>query len=400
MTATAFAYIAVDRTGARRRGVTHAPSQADAYRQVAASGLTPVRLRAGARAGRRRRSGVSIKELVRFTYQFSALVGARIPLSDGLRSIASQEPNPRFKAVIDDMAARIEAGGRVAGALEDHRHVFGDVYAEVIRAAEETGNMVKALDYLGELLERSQETRQQLKSALMYPICVSSTLAAAVLFLVGFVVPKFATMFEQRGMTLPLLTRVLAGIGRSLNGYWWLYILAAAAIYFGLRRAWQSPAARLALDRLLHRVPYLRDILVGLAVSRFCRVLGLCLSSGLGLIQAIEMGARAAARPMLSRDAERLCAQVKAGGRLGEALAACAYLPSFVSRMISAGEEAGELPKMCALVSKSYDRETGSLTKNLATVIEPVLIVTVAIIVLVVALAVFLPMWDAFKLVG
>jgi type IV pilus assembly protein PilC len=400
MTATAFRYTAVDRAGTRRRGVTHAPSKADAYRQVAAAGLTPVSLRAGGRAPRRKRSGVSIKELVRFTYQFSALVGARISLSDGLRSIASQEPNPRFKAVIDDMAARIEAGGRVAGALEEHRHVFGDVYAEVMRAAEETGNMIKALDYLGELLERSQETRQQLKSALMYPICVFATLAAAVLFLVGFVVPKFATMFEARGMTLPVLTRALAGLGRSLHGYWWLYLIGLVGLYFGLRRAWRSPAARLAIDRVLHRVPYLRDVLVGLAVSRFSRVLGLCLSSGLGLIQAIEMAARAAARPMLTRDAEKLSAQVRAGGRLGEALAACAYLPSFVARMMSAGEEAGELPKMCGLVSRSYDRETSALTKNLATVIEPVLIVMVAIIVLVVALAVFLPMWDAFKLVG
>jgi type II secretory pathway component PulF len=399
MSALAFRYTAVDRSGAKRKGVTHAPTQADAYRQVAASGLTPLSI-AAASAPRVRRGSVSAKELVRFTYQMSALVGSRIPLSDGLRSIASQEPNPRFRAVIDDIASRIEAGGRIAGAMEEHRAVFGDVYAEVLHAAEETGNLVRALDYLGELLERAQETRQQVRSALMYPMCIAATLAIAVTFLVGFVVPKFARMFEERGLHLPPLTEGLAMLGTSIQGYWWLYLLGLVGTGFCVRRAWAIPGARLAMDRALHRVPYLRDVLVGLAVSRFARVLGLCLSSGLGLIQSIEMASRAAARPMLTHDADRLAASVRAGGRLSDALAECGYLPSFVTRMLSAGEEAGEIPKMCALVSRNYDRESAALTKNLATVIEPVLIVTVAMIVLVVALAVFLPMWDAFKLVG
>ncbi len=400
MNAVAFRYTAVDKSGARKSGVTHAATQADAFRQVAAAGLTPLSLRAGGRDRVARGGRVSVKELTRFTYQMSALVGARISISDGLRSIASQEPGARFRAVIENIADRIEAGGRIAEALDAHRAVFGDVYVEILSAAEETGNMSRALDYLGELLERSQETSQQVRSALMYPICVSATLAAAVLFLIGFVVPKFATMFEQRGMTLPMLTRVLAFVGTSLHGYWWAYLAGAAALVFGARRAWARPGPRLAMDRAFHRVPYVKDVLVGLAVSRFTRVLGMCLGSGLGLMQALDMAARAAGRPMLTRDAEELSAHVRSGGRLSEGLASSRYLPTFVTRMLSAGEEAGELPKMCAAVSRSYDREAAALTKNLATVIEPVLIVVVAAIVLVVALAVFLPMWDAFKLVG
>lgn len=400
MTATAFRYIAVDKAGARRRGVTHAPTRADAFRQVSAAGLTPLSLREGGEARVAQRGRISPKDLARFTYQLSALVGARIPLSDGLRSIADQEPNPRFRAVVGNIADRIEAGGRIAPSMAVHRAVFGDVYVEILAAAEETGNLGKALDYLGELLERSQETRQQVRSALMYPICVSATLAAAVLFLIGFVVPKFATMFAQRGMTLPALTQVLAWLGGSLHDFWWAYLGAAATLVFLVRYLWSRPTARLAIDRSLHRVPYLKDILVGLAVSRFTRVLGMSLGSGLGLIQSLDMAARAAGRPMLSRDADELVAMVRGGQRLSDGLASCRYLPTFVTRMLSAGEEAGELPKMCAAVSRSYDREAAALTKNLATVIEPVLIVVVAAIVLVVALAVFLPMWDAFKLVG
>ena len=401
MTRIAFQYTAVDQAGASRRGTATAASRVEAYRTLVADGLTPVDISATGRAlTRGGRGGVKAKEIAHFSYQLAVLIGARIPLGDGLRSIAEQEGSPRLREVLSSIANRIEAGENIALALEAHREVFGDVFLETVRAAEKTGNLGKVLEYLAEMLERAQETRQQVRSALTYPVCVMVILLLAVVFLVGFVVPKFGRMYVSRGLSLPLLTQVLLNVGESVQAYWWAYLTALAGLAFGAWRLWHSEPGRYLIDRVLHRLPFVRDLLVGGAVSRFVRVFGLCLSSGLNLIEAIELSSRASGRPMLQRDAERLAAQVQAGGRLSVAFASCDYLPRFARRMLAAGEDSAELPKMCGVVARQYDREVSTLAKNLTTVIEPVMVVLIAAVVGVIALAVFLPMWNMVQILG
>lgn len=401
MTAAAFEYTALDRAGAQRRGVAQAPTQADAYRQLAASGLTPLSIRAARppaskRLGRR----VSAADVAHFTYQFSVLIAARIPISDGLLSIAEQEPNPRFRAILTDVATRIQAGERVADAMEAHVSTFGDVYVKTVRVAEQTGSMITVLEQLCDMLERSQETAQRVRSALMYPACVMAVLGLGVTFLIGYVIPTFSKMFASRGIELPVFTRVLVTVGESVQGFWWAYLAVIAGTILGLRWAWRDPAARIALDLALHRIPLMRSILRGLAIGRFTRVLGVSLGSGLGLIDALSLAGDASGRPALARDVRLMVDQVRTGGRLSDVMNSCDYMTPFARRMLAAGEEAGELPRMCNAVARHYDRETTYLTKNIVTVIEPVMVVAVAAIVLVVALAIFLPMWDMVKIVG
>ena len=163
---------------------------------------------------------------------------------------------------------------------------------------------------------------------------------------------------------------------------------------------WRRPNTKHMMDRWLHKLPFLRDVMKGLAVSRFAHVLGTSLQSGLGLIEALEMAGGSSGRPMLQADVEKMREQVKEGGRLADVMLACAYLPGFARRMIAAGEETAEMPRMCEIVAKHYDREVDHLTKNLPTVIEPILIVGLAGVFLVIALAIFLPMWDVGTLMG
>lgn len=399
MSATpAFDYIALDRAGLKSRGTVRAAAELDAYRQIAAAGLTPVRIRpARARATRRR---VSLKEVASFTYQLSVLIGARIPIGDGLRGLAEQQSPGKFRDTITAIASKIESGSRIADAMADHTAVFGELYIEAVRAAEQSGNLVKVLEYLSETLERQVEMRQQLRSAMTYPACVVGALSLAVMFLVGFVVPKFARMYEQRKMDLPIFTKLLVAFGDSIHSYWWAYLLAIVAATFGVRTAWRRPAPRARIERALHRIPYLRDVLVGSSVARFARVLGLCLNSGLSLIDSIQMAGRASGRPALQRDALRLAERVRAGGKLSSVLLACDYLPPFAKRMLTSGEESAELGKMCSVIARQYERDTASLTKNVSTVIEPLLIMMIGAAVLVVALAIFLPMWNMVKLMS
>jgi type II secretory pathway component PulF len=400
MSAALYTFRAMDRSGKERRGQTRALSREDAFRQVTSMGLTPVSIRATHVKSASRARRIRTKDIAQFTYQLGVLIQARIPIGDGLMTIGEQESNAKFRAILIDIAAKVQSGTQIAGALADHVGVFGPVYVETVRAAEQSGNMSKVLEHLSGMLERNAETGRQVKSALMYPICIIATLSLAVAFLLTFVVPKFARMYQQRGIELPVFTRMLAAFGEFVQGYWWACLIGAAIGGWMLRRTWKSERGRAAIDRVLHGVPVLEQILRGLALSRFARVFSVTLGSGLGLIRALEMSGRASGRPLLQQDVNRMVEQVRAGGRLADVLATCDYIPTFSKRMITAGEQAGELGRMCDIVAAQHERETTYLTKNLGTIIEPVLIVLIAGVVLVVALAIFLPMWNMVKLIG
>lgn len=396
MSQASFQYWALDQRGATSRGVVRAANERDAYRRVTAQGLTPTRIRATSseRVGRSRGKRVSPASIANFTYQFSVLLEARIPVVECLTSIAEQEESPRLKAIAMAMATSVQSGSTITEAFEAHSRVFGSVYVETVRAAEQSGNTITVLAHLAEDVEAGMELRRTLRGAITYPIIVVVALITAVMFLVTFVIPRFATLFQQRGVELPLLTEVLVAFGSSVRGYWWLYLGAIAGAIFALRAAWATPKGREVIDSALNRVPHLRSVLCGLAASRFAGVLGISLSSGIGLIDALEMSGRASGRPLLRRDSQMLIDQVRRGGRLGEALRSCQYTPPFARQLIRAGEESGDLPRMCRIVARHYARETMHLAKSTATVLEPVLIAGLTMVVLMVALAVFLPMWD------
>lgn len=403
MSAATYTYRAIGPSGTSHRGTLTASTKPDAVRKVAAMNLTPVAVDqiAGPRTRKaRRRTHVTGKELAHFTDQFAVLVSARIPIAEGLRSLAEQERPGPLRDIVGDLAERITAGESIAASMSAHRESFGEVYVETVRAAESSGNLSKVLDHLSGMLERGQEAMRQVWGALMYPLCVLGVLVLAVFFLVGFIVPKFASMFEQRGAELPAVTQALLAFGQSVRSFWWVYVLGATLAVFAARWFGRTPSGNAWFDRFLHRVPVVRSILSGLAISRFARVLGITLSSGLGLMECLTMAGRASGRPMLVRDVEAMVEQVRVGGRLSEVLGRCTYFTPFTARMLTAGEQAAELPRMCDIIARHYERETTQSTKSLGTVIEPVLVVLIAGVVLVLALAIFLPMWDMLKLVG
>ncbi len=394
-----FRYKAIDRKGAKSKGVLRAEDRNDVYRQLTGAGLKPVKITA-ARFVRDHKGGgrVGVKEIAHLTYQFAVLLEARIPIADGLRSIADQESNPRLRSIIDDVARQIDAGPSITDSLKPHRAVFGDVYIETLRAAETSGNMIAVLTRLAEMLERTYETNKNVKGAFMYPVCVVIVMLAAISFLTIVIIPRFSSLFASRGVDLPLPTRILMQTSFIVRTYWFLILPGLAGVVWLVRRAWRNPGSRAKIDAFLHRIPFIRDMLKGLAVSRFAHVLGICLQSGLSLLDALEMSGKASGRPMLQADAQKMREQVNHGRRLAEVMLACAYLPGFARRMIASGEEAAELSRMCQIIARHYDREVDHLTKNIMTVIEPILLVGLAGIVSIIALAIFMPMWNMASL--
>ncbi|HRP62251.1 MAG TPA: type II secretion system F family protein, partial [Phycisphaerales bacterium] len=185
-----------------------------------------------------------------------------------------------------------------------------------------------------------------------------------------------------------------------LRMYWYVFIGGAViGIVLG-KRMWNHPAWRGRIDGWLHRVPILGDILRGMAISRFAQVFGISLRSGITLMDALEMSGNASGRPLLRADTAKMREQVNQGGRLSDVLITCNYIPAFTRRMLAAGEEAAEMSRMCEVVSRHYDREVSHLTKNVTTLIEPIMVVGLAAVVLLIALAIFLPMWNMAALIG
>jgi type IV pilus assembly protein PilC len=390
-------YRAVDGGGTKRSGTLQGRSEQEIFRQLSAMGLTPlaVKVKSATTGGK-----MNLKALSQFTSQLSVLMGARMSISEGLLSLAEQETEPKIAAIIRDIASRVASGETIADSMAHHPRTFNTVYIATVRSAEKSGNLSKALEFLSQMLEREEETRRQVRGALMYPACVIVALTSAVLFLVSFIVPKFANMFAERGVELPFLTRLLRDVGESLTGYWYLYLLGLAAIVFAFRYAWKNPKSRLIIDAGLHKIPFIKKVLVGIAIQRFAQVLGVSISSGIGLIDALQMAGESAGRPMLTRDVDRLVQSVRSGSRLADIFPKCTYLTPFTKRMLTVGEASAELSRMCGIVAKQYEQQTQALTKNLSTVIEPILIAVITGVVLVVALAIFLPMWSMAELIA
>ena len=399
MSAITFEYAAVTANGQTQRGTTAAATRGEAYRAISRMGLTPVSI--SAKRSRRAAGGkAKARDVADFTNQLAVLLSSKIPLAEGLRSIAAQEAGAAMTPIIDDVARRVEAGERVADALAAHDGVFGNVYIRTVRAAEESGNLPGMLEYLATMLEHQQATRQQIRGALMYPACVTGVLALAVTFMLLFVVPKFGSLFEARGVELPVFTKALLGVSGSINTYWWIYVPAIVGVVWAVRRFRSTESGRVAIDAAMHRVPYVGKVLRSMGVGRFARVMGVCLGSGLSLIEAIRLAGEASGRPLMHADAERMAEQVRVGGQLGEVLESCGYLTPFARRMLGAGENSGELPRMCEIVADHHDRQGTALTKNLGTVLEPLLVVVIAAVVMAIALAIFLPMWNMAAVMG
>ncbi|MEM1424679.1 MAG: type II secretion system F family protein, partial [Planctomycetota bacterium] len=256
------------------------------------------------------------------------------------------------------------------------------------------------LETLAEMIEDEGEMTRAVRGALIYPACVIFAIICAVTFLLMGVVPKFATMFQERGVDLPPITLGMIAVGDSLRGFWWAYLAGIVGTLFAAHRAWHAPKGRVIIDRWLHRVPRLRVVLVGLGVARFSGVFGVCLRSGLPLMESLSLGARASGRPLLERDIAGLIDRIKQGGRLGDALPGCAYLPAFVRQLLRAGESSAQLPKMCELVARTHTRETRHTAQTVAKVIEPVTVMGLTVVVLVIALGIFMPMWDMASIVS
>jgi type II secretory pathway component PulF len=394
MSVAEYRYQALTSTGQTRRGRLEANDERDAYRQLAEQGLTLVRLTADSASWYEfEQRKASMQQVAAFTRELSVLVEARVPLSHGLRGIAEGERNQAMRRMLLDIATSIESGKTVTESISRHKSTFGEVYIHTLAGAERSGNLVEVLSLLADMLDKQIESSQQLRRALTYPIVVLSVVLGALAVILIFVVPRFGQTFASSGVELPWITIAIQGVAAWLKLNWWAVGLAVASSLIGLIAAWRSSGGRIHLERMLIKLPLFGRIITAVTTARFARVFGLSLSSGLDVVESLEIGGSSTGRASFKVECSMVCGRVRSGDDMHKVLDEVSSLPGFAKRMLSAGKDSSELSRSCSVVAKHFEREADHLTKSISQMLEPLLTICLAVVVLLVALSVFLPMW-------
>jgi general secretion pathway protein F len=295
-----------------------------------------------------------------------------------------------LRQTVEQILNKVKQGKALGEALADYPKIFPPLYVNMIKAGEMGGFLDTALERLAEYLERAQEVQEEVKSAIAYPAILVLVGGAAIILMFTFVLPKFAVMFEDMGDALPLPTRFLLAVSYVIQSYWWLFILTAAGAGFGLRQYLSTPQGRFAWDRWSLRLALIGQLLQKREIARFARTLGTLLKSGVPLLQALELVEEVVGNRMISSSLKEVRAGIREGQGIAGPLGESGVFPSLALQMVSVGEETGRLDEMLMKVAEYYERDTQTQLRRLTSLVEPVLILTMGLVVGFVVIAMLL----------
>lgn len=341
-----------------------------------------------------RKARVSIDELIMFCRQMYALSRSGIPLMRAINGLADATRSPRLGEVLDDVARILTQGSPLSTAFRNHPDVFNDLFIAMIRMGESTGRLDTAFQQLVSHLELEKDTRKRIASATRYPIIVISAIALAMVVINFMVIPAFAGVFARLGADLPLPTRILITSSDIMISTWpYLLGLVVLGVY-AFKRWKKTPRGALAWDRQLLRLPLLGGIYERIALGRFARPFAMMLEAGVPLLQALSVASRTVGNQYIGKGIEGMMSAIERGESLQVTASASGLFNPLILQMIAVGEETGNVSGLLVDIADFYDQEVEYDLKRLAEAIEPVLLLFMGIMVLVLALGVFLPMWD------
>jgi general secretion pathway protein F len=386
-----FAYRAADRQGQTIDGVMEAPDargvverlQRDAYFPIhvkpqdegrSAFGLTLPSL------GRGRR--ITRVEVLTLFQQLATLIEAGLPLDRALVILEDLAPNPRLRGIVGDLLKSIRGGNSLAEAMAKHQpRPFSRLAVNMVRAGEKGGVLEPTLKRLAELLEETQEFKETLVSALIYPVMLTLAGTGAVVFLLTFVIPRFVEIFRDLGQSLPLVTQILLSLSTGLQQYWWLLALGILAIVFAVRVWLSTEGGRNQWDRIVLRLPLVGDVILKSETARFTRVLGTLLKSGVPVLTALGVVRELAGNQVLARAIERVSEGVRRGAGIATPIREAQTFPAMAVHMVRVGEETGRLEDMLIKVAGDFESEVRRLVKRLMGLLEPAIILIMGLIV-------------------
>ena len=325
------------------------------------------------------------------TRQMGTLLGSGIPLTETLKAMIEQAEQRSTETMFREIRERINQGASLADALSEHPQMFGELYVNMVRAGEATGNVDVVLKRLADYLQSQRALRRKVVSALTYPVMMIGIGMIVVSILMTVVVPKITQMLLDQGQTLPGPTRVLIFVSDLFKNWWWAAGLLLALIFFALERVYKTDRGRLYLDRLVLRIPVLGDLMRKQAVSRFTRTLSTLLQSGVPAVNSLEITRKVVGNRVLADATETIRIRILEGTDIATPLKQTGAFPALVGYMVQVGEQSGELEQMLDRVAIAYDEEIDIATERMTAVIEPIMIIFLAVVVGYIVVSIVLP---------
>jgi len=407
-----YSYVAVNPEGVETRGMLDVPDQSEALKRIREMGLFPTKLMAAReRTGRRTQSGRKIlrpsrvlsvpgfrgrvkpARLAVFTRQLATLIEAGMPLLRGLRLLHEQEESQRLKRITAQLSLAIENGSSFSEAVAEHPRVFSRLYVSLVKAGEIGGALELTLKRLAEFLEKSQRLKGKVKAAMYYPCAVLVVASGILVLLLTFIVPRFRAMFEglTNGAALPPFSVFVFRLSDTIRTHALMTVLTFAALAALFMAALQTKWGRWTFDRFKLAVPLLGPLFKKAAISRFTRTLGTLVGSGVPILQALTIVKETAANVRLGKVIADVHENVKQGDPIAPTLKGSGLFPAMVAGMVDVGEQTGALPEMLMKIADTCDEEVDNAANALTSLLEPIMIVILAVIVGSIVIAIFLP---------
>jgi len=417
-----FNYVAMDSRGKETKGVLEVASQADAINRLKEMGFFPTKVMeaekpkdakgdkkakaaggGGGGGGAKKKGGINIripglggkvkpKILTTFTRQLATLVDAGLPLLRGMRVLEKQERNPTLKRIINDLALSIEGGSTFSEGLAQHPKVFNRLYVNMVKAGELGGVLEVVLNRLSEFMEKAEKIKGKVVAAMFYPAAVMTVAVGILVLLMVVVVPKFKQIFADLlgGDSMPAFTMVVLNISDTIANHFVYVAIGTVIVFILFKLALRSKFGRRLWDRLKLNFPVLGPVISKVAISRFCRTLGTLVSSGVPILQALQIVKETSGNVIVSGAVVAVHESVKEGETITAPLEASGVFPPMVISMVDVGEQTGALPEMLMKVADNYDDEVDNAVSAMTSLLEPIMIVFLAVVVGSIVIALFL----------
>jgi type IV pilus assembly protein PilC len=387
-----FEYTARTGKGEETTGTIDLASREEVVAHLRKNKMVVVRVREAKKT--KRGGSIPTRDVVIFTRQFATMINSGLPLVQALDILAQQTENKNLAELTKQVVYDVESGHTLADALSKHKNAFTDLYVNMVAAGEAGGILDTILLRLAGFLEKNDAIVRKVKGAMIYPGVIFSVAAIAVAVLLIFVIPTFQQMFASVNLELPLPTRIVIWMSETLQGFWWLIILLGVGAFFAIKQYYTTERGKLVLDKLLLRTPVLGDLLRKSAVSRFTRTLGTLISSGVSILDGLEITARTAGNRVIHDAVMGSRASIAGGETIAGPLQKSKVFPPMVTSMIAVGEATGGLDEMLSKIADFYDDEVDAAVSALLSLMEPVMIVVLGAVVGGMIVAMYLPIFD------
>ncbi|RLA05823.1 MAG: type II secretion system F family protein [Gammaproteobacteria bacterium] len=400
---TSFIFKGRDKEGSQVTGEREAGSQNELAGLLMAEGIVPTNIEDKDESSGQSidwnnllkgKGKVSLDELIIFCRQMNSLMKAGVPMIQALRGLSSSNRNDMLKEGLEDVSRNLESGLSLAAAMQTRSDIFDNLFMSMIHVGENTGQLDTAFKQLADYLEMERETRKRIKQAVRYPIMVLAAISIAIVLINVMVIPAFAAFFAKFDAELPWQTRVLMATSEFFIEYGWFLIITLGIAFYGFLQYIKTGKGQFQWDRFKLKAPLIGGIFERIALGRFSRTFSMTYRTGVPILQALVVVANASGNAYIAKFVNEMRGQIERGESLTQAASNSGMFTPLVLQMLSVGEETGALDSLMDQVADFYEEEVDYDLKQLSDAIEPILIVVMGAMVLVVALGVFLPMWD------